>query len=67
MAPKPWATDEQMGFLNSKLSGYLDAQKNQTTSQFLVRFYEDWFREFPELEEFKGPRKKVSQRLFYRC
>ncbi|KAJ7280887.1 hypothetical protein C8J57DRAFT_1711843 [Mycena rebaudengoi] len=48
MAPKPWASDEQLAFLQSKLPRFIEMQAEQKLHLFWPGVQEAWFRQFPE-------------------
>ena len=51
MPKKPWATEEQLNFLTSKLPRYHMVQLTKEYSGFWPHLYEDWFAQWPEKTE----------------
>lgn len=45
---KTWTTPEQKKWLEQRLSQYLEEQKRDRTSHFLLTVNEEWFKKFPE-------------------
>ncbi|KAF8191378.1 hypothetical protein BJ912DRAFT_925330 [Pholiota molesta] len=43
-----WTTPEQKKWLEQRLSQYLEEQKRDRTSRFLLTVNEEWFKKFPE-------------------
>ncbi|KAJ7258025.1 hypothetical protein C8J57DRAFT_1516400 [Mycena rebaudengoi] len=48
MAPKPWATAAELGFLQSKMPQYIELQGEGKLHLFWPSLHEAWFREFAE-------------------
>jgi hypothetical protein len=50
MAPPQWATDEQLKFLRSYISIFIDYTAKENQSKFWPRLNEDWFSRWPEID-----------------
>jgi len=50
MAPKNWATSEQLDFLRSYIPIFVNYTANDNQSKFWPRLNEDWFSHWPELD-----------------
>jgi len=48
--PKPWTTKDQLTWLNARKNDFLEAQKQDITTDWLNEVNEMWFLEFPELK-----------------
>lgn len=48
MAPKPWATNDESTWLQTKIPTYIAHKTSQTLFNFWPEMYEGWFRKFPE-------------------
>ncbi|KAF9553597.1 hypothetical protein CPC08DRAFT_786976 [Agrocybe pediades] len=46
----PWGNAYQLAFLNSKVDGFQSAQRDQTTSTFLKKTYEEFYQRWPNRE-----------------
>jgi hypothetical protein len=49
MAPKGWATPEQLALLQSNLDKFIEAQKNNAVKRFHNSMAQEFFEKFPEL------------------
>lgn len=48
MAPKCWADEDQLKFLNEKVDAYMEAQKTKRYDQFWTDLKRDWFQRWKE-------------------
>ncbi|KAH9906091.1 uncharacterized protein B0H18DRAFT_964817, partial [Fomitopsis serialis] len=48
MAPKPWASPEQLVFLEARVVSYRKHQAEQSLTRFRVELYREWFQTYPE-------------------
>ncbi|KAG6836418.1 hypothetical protein H0H93_008159 [Arthromyces matolae] len=51
MAPKRWATEDQLTFLDSYFPKYVHHQSNNSLTKFWPIFEQKWFKEFPVTSE----------------
>lgn len=55
MAPQPWATVEQTGWLEARISVFRQHQDNCNVAHFWPGVIREWFEAFPEREAlFRG-------------
>ncbi|KAF9553691.1 hypothetical protein CPC08DRAFT_727725 [Agrocybe pediades] len=62
--PKPWTTKEQLAWLNLRKNDYIEAQKTGRSTPFLTLLKEQWFVDFPALQECfpgKQPNAKLTE------
>ena len=48
MAPRPWATPEQLQFLHGKQDAFIEAQKTKWYNQFWSELQNEWFQRWKE-------------------
>lgn len=59
MAPRPWATEDQLTFLNGQYERFLDHQKRQVLGRFWPTLEHEWFAHFPERTALFGSSTEV--------